>query len=211
MPTFRAHTVTGQYPTLFNAALLRNPVISVGELASGTDIPNWVYADFRVSSTDSLTPSHHPHPAHITHVQLQLPTSDTPTPPTPLMTPQTYSTLFTASPIAHIENITAPVLIFIGEDDLRVVPGRGLGFIMRSRGEGVEQQLEMEPGARMGTRMRMRPGLERLGLGRKSLVPSLVHQLVHHSRFKIANPSSIKGIGCGAAHLPPQLADQLRA
>lgn len=44
-----------------------------------------------------------------------------------------------------------------------------------------------------------------------SLVPSLVHQLVHHSRFKIADLSSIQGIGCGAAHLPPQLTDQLRA
>ncbi|KAG1769120.1 hypothetical protein EV702DRAFT_705790 [Suillus placidus] len=44
-----------------------------------------------------------------------------------------------------------------------------------------------------------------------SLVPSLVHQLVHHSRFKTANLSSIKGISCGAAHLPPQLADQLHA
>ncbi|KAG1722895.1 hypothetical protein EDB19DRAFT_1859208 [Suillus lakei] len=43
-----------------------------------------------------------------------------------------------------------------------------------------------------------------------SLVPSLVHQLVHHPRFNTADLSSIKGIGCGAAHLPPQLADQLR-
>lgn len=44
-----------------------------------------------------------------------------------------------------------------------------------------------------------------------SLVPSLVHQLVHHSRFETADLSSIKGIGCGAAHLPTQLADKLRA
>ncbi|KAG1814814.1 hypothetical protein EV424DRAFT_1541299 [Suillus variegatus] len=44
-----------------------------------------------------------------------------------------------------------------------------------------------------------------------SLAPLLVHQLVHRSPFKTANLSLIKGIGCGAAHLPPQLADQLRA
>ncbi|KAG0706739.1 hypothetical protein DFH29DRAFT_980202 [Suillus ampliporus] len=43
------------------------------------------------------------------------------------------------------------------------------------------------------------------------LVPSLAHQLVHHPRFKTADLSSIKGISCGAAHLPPQLAAQLCA
>ncbi|KAG2086544.1 uncharacterized protein F5147DRAFT_77135 [Suillus discolor] len=44
-----------------------------------------------------------------------------------------------------------------------------------------------------------------------SLVPSLVHQVVHHPRFETADLSSIKGIGSGAAYLPPQLAAQLCA
>ncbi|KAG2123811.1 hypothetical protein DEU56DRAFT_904108 [Suillus clintonianus] len=43
------------------------------------------------------------------------------------------------------------------------------------------------------------------------LVPSLVHQLVHHPRFKTADLSSVKSILSGAAHLPPQLAAQLCA
>lgn len=43
-----------------------------------------------------------------------------------------------------------------------------------------------------------------------SLVPSLVHQLVHHPRFKTTDMSSIQNISSGAAHLPPQLADELR-
>lgn len=42
-----------------------------------------------------------------------------------------------------------------------------------------------------------------------SLVPSLVHQLVHHPRFKTTDMSSVQSIGSGAAHLPPQLADEL--
>jgi len=42
------------------------------------------------------------------------------------------------------------------------------------------------------------------------LVPSLVHQIVHHPRFKTADLSSLQEIGCGAAYLPPHLADQLR-
>lgn len=44
-----------------------------------------------------------------------------------------------------------------------------------------------------------------------SLVPSLVHQLVHHPRFKTTDMSSVQSIGSGAAHLPPQLADEFRA
>jgi acyl-CoA synthetase (AMP-forming)/AMP-acid ligase II len=44
-----------------------------------------------------------------------------------------------------------------------------------------------------------------------SLVPSLVHQVVHHPRFETADLGSIKSIGSSAAHLPPQLAAQLCA
>ncbi|KAG2147413.1 uncharacterized protein EDB93DRAFT_1250559 [Suillus bovinus] len=43
------------------------------------------------------------------------------------------------------------------------------------------------------------------------LVPSLIHQVVHHPRFETADLSSIKNISSGAAHLPPQLDAQLCA
>ncbi|KAG2032682.1 hypothetical protein BDR03DRAFT_935905 [Suillus americanus] len=43
------------------------------------------------------------------------------------------------------------------------------------------------------------------------LVPSLLHQLVHHPRFKTADMKSVKAIASGAAYLPPQLADQVCA
>ncbi|KAG2147416.1 uncharacterized protein EDB93DRAFT_1104094 [Suillus bovinus] len=43
------------------------------------------------------------------------------------------------------------------------------------------------------------------------LVPSLLHQLVHHSRSKTTDMDSVKEIMCGAAHLPPQLANQVCA
>ncbi|KAG1898892.1 Alpha/Beta hydrolase protein [Suillus fuscotomentosus] len=124
---FIAAHLIGQHPTLFNAASLRNPVISAGEFAAGTDIPDWVYSEFGVSSTDSDSDSY-------TSPTSNLLTSLTPT--LPLMTPKTYNTLFTASPIAHVDNITAPVLILIGEDDLRVVPGQGIGFYHAIKGRG---------------------------------------------------------------------------
>ncbi|KAG2137878.1 Alpha/Beta hydrolase protein [Suillus bovinus] len=124
---FIAAHLIGQYPTLFNAASIRNPVISVGEFATGTDIPDWVYSEFGISPTGSDSDS------------LTLPTSNsvpllTPTPTLPLMTPDAYSTLFAASPIAHVDDVTAPVLILIGEDDLRVVPGQGIGFYHAIKG-----------------------------------------------------------------------------
>ncbi|KAG1873112.1 hypothetical protein F4604DRAFT_1582688, partial [Suillus subluteus] len=50
--------------------------------------------------------------------------------------PKTYNTLFTASQIAHVDNITAPVPILIGEDDLRVAPGQGFGFSHAIKGRG---------------------------------------------------------------------------
>jgi acyl-CoA synthetase (AMP-forming)/AMP-acid ligase II len=43
------------------------------------------------------------------------------------------------------------------------------------------------------------------------LVPSLVHQLVHHPRFKTTDMKSVKAVGSGGAYLPPQLADQVCA
>ncbi|KAH7923339.1 acetyl-CoA synthetase-like protein [Leucogyrophana mollusca] len=43
------------------------------------------------------------------------------------------------------------------------------------------------------------------------LVPSLVHQLVHHPRFATADFSTVQVVQCGAAYLPAQLADQFRA
>ncbi|OJA12472.1 hypothetical protein AZE42_12000, partial [Rhizopogon vesiculosus] len=43
------------------------------------------------------------------------------------------------------------------------------------------------------------------------LVPSLIHQIVHHPRSQTADLSSVKTIGSAAAHLPPQLSEQLLA
>ncbi|KAF8553033.1 acetyl-CoA synthetase-like protein [Imleria badia] len=43
------------------------------------------------------------------------------------------------------------------------------------------------------------------------LVPSLVHQIVHHPRFPTADFSTVQIISCGAASLPVSLGEQLRS
>lgn len=41
-----------------------------------------------------------------------------------------------------------------------------------------------------------------------SIVPSLIHQIVHHPRFLATDFGSVQAIHCGAAYLPVQLADR---
>ncbi|KAG7089545.1 hypothetical protein E1B28_011218 [Marasmius oreades] len=41
-----------------------------------------------------------------------------------------------------------------------------------------------------------------------NLIPSVVHQLVNHPKFPKTNLSSVTTVGCGAAHLVPELASQ---
>ncbi|KAG1869408.1 hypothetical protein DFJ58DRAFT_765969 [Suillus subalutaceus] len=155
---FIAAHLIGQHPTLFNAASLRNPVISAGELATGTDIPDWVYSEFGVTSTNSDSESNSnsftpPPPTPMPPTSAPSQTMPLPTPPLPLMTPKAYNTLFTASPIAHVDNITVPVLILIGEDDLRVFPGQGIGFYhaIKGRGGGVRNENVTEDATGDGT------------------------------------------------------------
>ncbi|KAG2146235.1 Alpha/Beta hydrolase protein [Suillus clintonianus] len=105
-----AHLI-GQYPTLFNAAVMRNPMVSAGEMAA-SDIPDWAYAEFGLQFT-----------------------SDS------LMTPATFKTLFEASPVVHVDDVRAPVLLLIGEDDLRAVPAQGLRFYHALKGR--ERSVEM--------------------------------------------------------------------
>jgi acylaminoacyl-peptidase len=49
--------------------------------------------------------------------------------------------MFEASPIAHVDNIRAPVLLLIGEDDLRAVPAQGLRLYHALKGR--ERRVEM--------------------------------------------------------------------
>ncbi|KAG1795267.1 Alpha/Beta hydrolase protein [Suillus variegatus] len=107
---FIAAHLIGQYPTLFNAAVMRNPITSFGELAS--DILDCAYTEFGLQFT-----------------------------PDSLMTPATFQRMFEASPIAHVDNVRAPVLLLIGEDDLRVGPAQGLRFYHALKGR--ERRVEM--------------------------------------------------------------------
>ena len=104
--------VIGQYPDTFSAAVLRNPVIC--SQPASTDIPDWYFAEFgvRPSTTESEQ-----------------------------MTPELYAQLYQTSPIAHVRNVLAPVLLLLGLEDRRVVNVQGRTFFHALRGLGKKVEL----------------------------------------------------------------------
>jgi len=103
--------LVGQYPDTFSAAVLRNPVICTQP--ASTDIPDWYFSEFGVQpSTESE----------------QLP-------------PELYAQLFPSSPIAHVRNVTVPVLLLLGLEDRRVINVQGKTFFHALRGLGKKAEL----------------------------------------------------------------------
>jgi len=111
-----AHLI-GRFPVLFSAAVLRNPVISVGEIST-SDLRDWYFSEFGIDYP--LASSSSP-PAANTHGSS---TSRLP----PLISSEIYTNLFAFSPISHVDSIKIPVLLLIGSADRRVAPSQGMEF-----------------------------------------------------------------------------------
>ncbi|KAF8949992.1 Alpha/Beta hydrolase protein, partial [Flammula alnicola] len=107
--------VIGQYPDFYSAAILRNPVISVGEI-SLTDIPDWYFSEFGLPYPLS---SSSPSDSISSGTNEALP---------PLVTVDTFAKLQAASPVAYIDFVKVPVLLLIGAADRRVAPSHGIEF-----------------------------------------------------------------------------------
>ncbi|KAH0833856.1 Alpha/Beta hydrolase protein [Lanmaoa asiatica] len=107
---FLAAHLIGQHPDVFSAAVMRNPVISAGELCA-SDISDWPFREFGLQSEAGT-----------------------------YVTPDSFATLYAASPIAHANRVKTPVLIMLGEDDLRVPPTQGKGYyhVLKGKGRVVE-------------------------------------------------------------------------
>lgn len=128
--------VIGQFPDFFSSAVLRNPVVSVGEVSS-TDIPDWYFSEFgleypvfsscRLFESDSR--------AHDTL--------------SPLITASAFEKLRAKSPILYIDEICVPVLLLIGKADRRVAPSHGIELYhalkarCAAKGKDVAKYVEM--------------------------------------------------------------------
>ncbi|KAF9022062.1 alpha/beta-hydrolase [Hymenopellis radicata] len=105
-----AHLVS-RFPTLFTAAVLRNPVISAGDVW-GSDIPEWYFEEFNLPFFPKNASERVPY----------------------TITSDQYTALQTASPISYVQNVQASVLILLGGSDNRVNPKQGLGFYHALKG-----------------------------------------------------------------------------
>jgi len=62
------------------------------------------------------------------------------------MTPELYARLYATSPIAHVREVRAPVLLLLGVEDRRVVNVQGRTFFHALKGLGKKVELLMFEG-----------------------------------------------------------------
>jgi acylaminoacyl-peptidase len=105
---------TGQYPDLFKAAAMRNPVVNIPSMVTATDICDWCYVEacgkydwgeYRPSSQEELR------------------------------------IMWEKSPVRYVENVKTPTLVALGLSDLRVPPSQGKEWYHTLRAKGVPTKL----------------------------------------------------------------------
>ncbi|PVV01256.1 hypothetical protein BB560_004337 [Smittium megazygosporum] len=116
---FTGAHIAGRYPGLFKAIVLRNPVISIGEMFAKTDIPDWCFSEVGIRYDPNLCLDN---------------------PPETLLTPETYEKLWKASPQQYVANVQDPILLNIGSIDRRVPPEQGYQFyrLLKANGKRAE-------------------------------------------------------------------------
>lgn len=108
--------VIGKYPDFFSAAILRNPVISAGDI-SNTDIPDWYFSEFGYEYPMSSSRS---------FIEKHSKSSSSAIPP--LVSVEMFAKVQAMSPIAAVDAIKTPVLLLMGAADRRVAPSQGIAF-----------------------------------------------------------------------------------
>ncbi|KAJ7087977.1 Alpha/Beta hydrolase protein [Mycena belliarum] len=136
-----AHLI-GQFPDMFTAAVIRNPVISTDPLSS--DIPDWYFNEWAIDYPMASLPEGFRFPAHS-----EAPDARPPLPPR--RTPDESKRVLPSSAMTRVADVTAHVLLHLGGADLRVTPAHGVEFFHALKGnaragQGVEMQWFPEAG-----------------------------------------------------------------
>jgi acylaminoacyl-peptidase len=117
--------LAGQYPTLFNAYSLRNPVTNIAAMAAATDIADWCLEELGLPGASEF-------PA-----QLGLNAEGA---------KSAMATMFAASPHAYVHSVVRPVLQCIGDSDRRVPPFQARQYHAALLERGVDARLLVYPG-----------------------------------------------------------------
>lgn len=101
--------MVGQYPDLYRAAVLRNPVINVATMSATTDITDWCYVEALGGSMENYEEDSR-------NVDI-------------------VNKMYLCSPIRYIDNVKAAVLLLLGREDRRVpiTQGREFYYGLRKR------------------------------------------------------------------------------
>ena len=112
-----AHCI-GQYPDVFKAAAMRNPVTNIATMTTATDISDWCFVE-------ALGCGYY-NPRKFRGA-----------------TPDELQVMWEASPIKCADRVVAPTLIALGMVDQRVPPSQGMEFYHTLRSNGVKTKLLM--------------------------------------------------------------------
>jgi len=100
-----------RFKDLFKCAALWNPVINMSAMISLTDIPEWCLVAIRDGKEGSR------------------------------WSREDNDLLFKNSPFSVVENVTAPCLVVLGQNDRRVPPSQGMSFFNALKARNVETKL----------------------------------------------------------------------
>ncbi|KAG7443189.1 alpha/beta-hydrolase [Guyanagaster necrorhizus] len=114
---FLAAHLIGQYPETFTSAVMRNPVISAGDVW-GSDIPDWYFSEFGYDFHMSQSPPY-------------------------TVGSREYEALQHASPVSYVQDVRAAVLLMLGGSDHRVNPKQGLGYYHALKGREGNRKVDL--------------------------------------------------------------------
>ncbi|KAJ1957188.1 hypothetical protein GGI12_005095 [Dipsacomyces acuminosporus] len=110
--------LAGLAPGFYKGIALRNPVISIGENAAMSDIPDWCWAELGL------------------HYDFESP---------PELTPDVFETMWKASPSRLVDKVRDPLLLLLGAGDRRVPPAQSMSYFYRLKAANAPVQCKIYP------------------------------------------------------------------